>query len=133
MERFQPYIGIPFREHGRDKAGLDCYGLVRLVLFEVFRIGVSDYRDYDVEERRDCGRHIRDRARHVWKKVPNPVPGDVVLLNIVGQPMHCGVYIGKSLFLHATQEAGSCIERLTAPQWSRRISGFFRHRELYHG
>ena len=32
--RFDDYVGLPWRIGGRDRRGLDCFGLVRLVLAE---------------------------------------------------------------------------------------------------
>ncbi|NMW23861.1 C40 family peptidase, partial [Rhodanobacter denitrificans] len=40
-----PYVGIPYRTHGRDRAGVDCWGLVRLVMAEVFGAELPDYGD----------------------------------------------------------------------------------------
>lgn len=131
MERFAPYLGIPFKEQGRDMDGIDCYGLIRLLLSEVFHIATTDYMDYKIDDRRDCAALIRKATKQSeWVEVLHPACGDVVLLNITGQPMHCGMYLGEGLFIHASHEAGVAVERLAAPCWVRRISKFYRHREM---
>ena len=37
------YIGLPFVEGGRDRSGLDCYGLLRLVINERYAGSVPEY------------------------------------------------------------------------------------------
>ena len=37
------YVGLPFKEGGRDRQGLDCYGLLRLVINERFAGTVPEY------------------------------------------------------------------------------------------
>lgn len=128
------YIGIPFEEHGRSHRGVDCYGLVMLVMFEVYGVTTRDYTDYRSARPRDCADLFRGAQREMeWVKVPNPVEGDVVLLNILGMPAHCGLYLGNGEFIHASHAAGVCRDRLAAPLWARRIAGYFRHRERMNG
>ena len=37
------YVGLPFKEGGRNRDGLDCYGLLRLVINERFAGAVPEY------------------------------------------------------------------------------------------
>lgn len=39
------YIGIPFKEHGRDINGWDCYGLIYYILKKEFNINIPSYVD----------------------------------------------------------------------------------------
>lgn len=131
---FADYIGIPFVEHGRTHRGVDCYGLVRLVLAEIYGLATTDFTDYKSAKPKDCaGLFAGAKKSAEWVVVPNPAIGDVVLLNIMGMPAHCGVYAGNGDFIHASHETGVCMERLAAPLWAKRIGGFYRHRERTNG
>ena len=46
------YVGTPHRWHGRDRDGLDCYGLVMLVYEEQYGIRLPDFMaEYEPEPR----------------------------------------------------------------------------------
>jgi cell wall-associated NlpC family hydrolase len=42
---FRTFIGIPYRDKGRDRAGCDCWGIVKLALAEMAGIALPDYSD----------------------------------------------------------------------------------------
>lgn len=127
------YIGIPFRPMGRDRSGIDCYGLVRLYLAEQYGIELADH-DYDQEDRSQCACAVSGaRESGDWVSTDSPHAGDVVMIRLMGLPMHCAVYIGGGLMLHASHRTGTCIERLASPMWSSRVLGYYRHRDLCHG
>ena len=65
------YIGLPFLEHGRSIRGLDCWGLVRLVLHEQFDVCLPSYirECTHTYHKRDIGRLIRHESRK-WSLVP---------------------------------------------------------------
>lgn len=115
------YIGIPFRDNGRDRQGVDCYGLVYLVYKE---------RELGLLPRDWCQPHIRAEGKHLiiqlhssfWK-VDEPQDGDIVAFNL--HPLHLGIVCGGGNFLHVQLGKCAVVESYEAKLWSKRIRGFY--------
>ena len=127
------YIGLPFQDHGRDMSGLDCWGLVRLVLAEQFGIALPSYvneyqRSTQVEKIGD----LVERESLKWKLVPNgqEICGDVAVLRVRGRPMHVGLVLGDRQMLHIEHGINSVIERYAGSRWSERLAGFYRYKSI---
>ena len=120
------FVGIPYLDRGRDRAGVDCWGLVRL-FFAGRGIALPDYlSDYGTADDRvgvaiAIGPHSTG-----WQRVDAPRYGDCVLFNIAGAPCHIGIVLERGRFLHSMRGRNSCVEDLDAIQWARRIEGFYR-------
>jgi len=127
------YVGLPFRAHGRDQDGVDCWGLVRLVLAERFGCRLPSYAGgyASVEDAEDIGRLIRGEMGP-WREVPHGAEraGDVVLLRLMNQPMHVGLVLAPSWMLHVEEGIDSCLDRYRSPKWHRRLMGLYRHESL---
>ncbi len=130
------YVGIPFRSHGRDRSGCDCYGLVRLVLAEQFAVAVPSYAG-DYPDALECAEVAALICRclfpalpgegGLWRAVANPGPATVILLRIAGEPWHVGLVVVERWFLHVRPGTDSCLERYDSIRWRRRIAGFYRY------
>ena len=125
-----PYIGLPFKPHGRDRNGVDCWGLVRLVLAERFAVNLPSYADGygSTEDARDIGRLIRGEL-NPWRPVPSGAeqPGDVVLLRLMNQPMHVGLVVDPGWMLHIEEGIDACLERYDGARWRQRVLGLYRY------
>jgi cell wall-associated NlpC family hydrolase len=135
------YVGAPFLDRGRCLNGLDCWGLVRMVLTE--RAGL-DLPLYDGICALD-GRTIRDVVRSdtqsgEWLPV---MAGqgremDVVLMRgrvehegrVTSAETHVGVLVSPSQVLHVEVGVNAIIERLDSPRIASRVTRLFRHRSL---
>jgi len=126
------YVGLPFRFRGRSRAGVDCYGLIWLVFWEVFGVRLPDYiARYGPAPSRDIlGPLFADGAKDFcWVEEQRPAAGRVILLNLSGKPLHCGLMVDEGRMLHALEGANSCVERIDRLVWKRRHAGYFRHIE----
>lgn len=127
------YIGLPFREHGRDRAGLDCWGLVRLVMAEQYGRALPSFaaRYKKTSDGAAIGSLVLSEIPK-WDAVPagDEEEGDVIVLRVRGQPMHVGLVLGDGCMLHAEAGIDSAIERYRAPRWAERVFGFFRYRDF---
>jgi cell wall-associated NlpC family hydrolase len=124
------YVGIPFADLGRTRAdGLDCWGLVRLVLRE--RTGVElpsltcEYASTR-DERVLSAVVLRQRPLVNAESVDEPAIGDIVLLRLRGLLSHVGVYVGGGCMLHTRRRTGAVVEDLRSPLWARRVEGYYR-------
>jgi len=139
------YVGIPFVDKGRTRAGCDCWGLVRLVLAEQFGIALPDYADayIDAHDHASVADAVQAGLREGWTEIDHaretPRCGDLLVIKIAARPWHCGLMVTPERFLHCPtqpdrrsgREVGtSCIERLDALIWRRRIEVIYRHASL---
>ena len=124
------YIGLPFKSLGRDRSGLDCWGMVYLVYREVFGREVPPYAEYaDAYDTEEVGALIRGEIVTRWREVSPEKLGDVILLRVRGEPCHVGVVVAHGKFLHSFEGTQSCVERYDGLKWRRRIMGFYRYAE----
>ena len=122
-ERFRR---IPYLDKGRTRAGVDCYGLYKLVNLEQFGRLVPDYV-YSSSLDQDAVAQVMDQYLAVdFRRVETPAPGDLITLKLIGRPWHCGCWVAPGLMLHSIGDQLSGIERLDSVRWARRITGFHR-------
>ena len=125
------YIGLPFKDHGRDTSGLDCWGLVRLVLAEQFGVALPSYiREYERTTQVEKISDLIKRESFKWRliKQGDEICGDVIVLRVRGQPMHVGMVIGDKQMLHIEHGINSVIEKYSGNRWANRISGVYRYK-----
>ena len=127
------YIGLPFKSLGRDRAGVDCWGLVYLVNREKFGHQLPTYSEdyansHDFEE---VGALIRGEVVTQWKPIETGSEqlGDSILFRCNGQPSHIGIVLSRDeqKFLHARDGTYSSVERYDSIHWRNRVMGFYRY------
>lgn len=121
------YIGLPYKDNGRDTKGIDCWGLARLYYKQELDI---DLPSYSTEYNGETSENIKElitQHKESWVCVDTPEVGDLVLFNIYGEPTHIGVYVGDNKFLHSRDGKDSVIESLSSQQWEKRIAGFYKY------
>jgi cell wall-associated NlpC family hydrolase len=116
-------IGVPYKEHGRGKDGMDCYGLcVEVMRRGGFTLPDIWYGDTERETNKKMAETLAASIPNV--KIEKPEIGCVIEFNILGDPSHVGVYLGEGCFIHASKTHGVCIDKLY--RWRARVNGFYR-------
>lgn len=121
------YIHIPYKSHGRDFDGCDCYGLVRLVLKEEFGKELPDFWDYTSAEDGTSVQEIILEGTPLVnaERKEKPEIGDIVLFTFRGYTSHMGLYVGNNMILHVIKNIDSCCVPINSGMLKGRIEGFY--------
>lgn len=78
--------GTPWRHQGRNRAGIDCAGLL-IVTAQHFNLPHADMKGY----RRDPGRSFQDHIEDHTIYHPTPIHGAIAIFSDSVQPCHTGI------------------------------------------
>ncbi len=129
---------VPFRHQGRNRAGIDCAGLIQMV-GEHFGLSPAgaDPRDYGrLPERNLMVETVRTLARE--KRFEDWKPGDFVVardLDVLW-PMHMAILFeypgrpGQPAIIHSYARAGKVVESRLPKEWYQKIAATFEYRGL---
>lgn len=132
------YIGIPFAWNGRDRDGMDCYGLVAEIYSSEWGIELPDYINKYTGEQDNADQlrkaFLSGISESCWNPCTNPQVGDVVIISLAQLPLHCGLMVSEYHMLHVDRpELSSRVSDLRRPQWSDRIVAYYRYVDHAHG
>jgi len=127
FEMVEKCIGVPFKEHGRDLQGFDCYGIA-LYILNPLGYNLPDF-NYD-ENWAKCGNNYFIENYYKYAKQINRnelQPVDVILFKNDPEVVnHIGIYLGGGKFIHCDRKSGVIISRLNQQPYCRRIDSFYR-------
>ena len=130
VERF---IGIPYADKGRSRAGCDCWGLMALVYREYLGVELPSYEEQYLNsaERKEIAAIVAREAKSaLWMPVIAPRELDILWFRRGRYDAHAALWLKKGLMLHMREEEASKVERFDVPEWESRVTGVYRWRAL---
>lgn len=124
------YIHIPFKEHGREPDGCDCWGLARVIYKEKLGIELPTLLDYKNTKDGCSIAGLYENEHKNWEEIPigQEKEFDVLVFKILGLPTHIGVVISKGMMIHCEYGIGTHVTEYNREfQWKKRLAGVYRH------
>jgi cell wall-associated NlpC family hydrolase len=114
MHWVDSYIGLPYLPHGRDRQGIDCWGLIMLIYREQLGIELDSMAYNMVQARRASIESLNTafaaETAQRWHKIAIPQLWDVVTFTLHGLVYHAGCALDDRLMVHTENKAGVCVE-----------------------
>jgi cell wall-associated NlpC family hydrolase len=113
------WLQVPYRPFGRDLAGADCWGLVRLVRRTLRGADLPAYGWIDPDDKRELTAAAAEVIRSGWHPA-DPAPGVIATVWRGGLMIHAGIVLDVDGMRGVLDTA-----RRTGPVW-RRLADFNR-------
>lgn len=123
---FDDWVGLPYLELGRDRHGIDCFGIFIRLNLERRGVVIPDMRLTALGVRRQA---VEDPSKYDYEPVVDEcVEGDALLFSCRGRPLHVGYCIDQRRMLHIEDNGlGSMIEKHDVAGWASRKLGVYRY------
>ena len=124
------YISIPFKEHGRSREGVDCWGLASVIYKEEFNVDLPLLTDYSTTKDRGAIAKLCSEESKKWVNIleGKEKPFDILIFKILNIPCHVGIVISKGLMIHCEYGIGTHLTEYEKEfQWSKRLAGIYRY------
>lgn len=132
MSNLDKYINLKFKYKGRDFSGVDCYGLVWLMLKNEKHIEMPEY-EYSKKWYLEGKNYIIDIKNDSvsWSQVviEKVKPFDVLLFYNSPRKIivnHMGLYLEDHKFIHVSEDHSSRLEKIN-DYWLSRIYAIMRY------
>lgn len=131
MDWVEKYIDLPFLNRGRDRSGVDCWGLCRLVYEEQLGLNFPSYCNMYTQSIAcdSVNDAFTEGKLGGWAEVTTPIPFDLIIFTLCGRPFHCGIIVSSDYMLHIMSGCNAAVEKFTTRLWGRRIDGIYRFKK----
>lgn len=117
------YLNTPFRHRGRNRAGIDCAGLVICTLTDL-GLMPNEYLEQLYSRVPKLGL-VPSTLDRFFSKVSAIEAGDLIVFSFLNNPCHVGFFTGDTI-IHAYEERGKVIEDDYLLKWERRFNSAYR-------
>ncbi|WP_323036260.1 NlpC/P60 family protein [Pararhodobacter sp.] len=125
------YVGLPFAEFGRDRAGCDCWGLACIIYREEMNIALPEYVGAysSADEHSEIAALISGAATSpLWVPVAGTAMAfDIAVFRRGRFSTHLGIVIHHGIMIHMAGEDQSKVQGYTDGPYKHRFAGHFRH------
>jgi cell wall-associated NlpC family hydrolase len=111
------YLGCRYHHQGRNRAGIDCAGLLVCVARDV---GISTDGDQMGYSRTPDGMSLKRVLDDFGTAVDTFQPGDFLLMRFDSQPQHIAIVTDKGI-IHSYLSARRVVEHRLSEDWRARI------------
>lgn len=123
MSLINKFIGIPFKDGGRDFNGCDCWGLAKLYYKEILNYELPEYGIQALDFAKISEKMNSERVSERWIILDKPVNNCIALLRLGNSKdiNHAAIYLEDGRLLQAYDKTGSHCVKADSPLWKRLI------------